>query len=110
VENSQERPALSTTSVELNECYLKSVDVKSSRIESLDVPRRKSNLPREILARNIRLLRAQQDLSQEDLADLAGLHRTYIGSIERSERNVSIDNIAKIAEALGVSIVQMFSA
>lgn len=42
-------------------------------------------------------------MSQEALADLAGLHRTYIGSIERCERNISIDNIDRIASALGVS-------
>jgi transcriptional regulator with XRE-family HTH domain len=41
------------------------------------------------------------------LADLAGLHRTYVGSIERSERNVSIDNIAKLANALGVNISEL---
>ena len=57
---------------------------------------------RDIVARNVRLIRNKMGLSQERLADLAELHRTYIGSIERAERNVSIDNIAKIAKALKV--------
>jgi transcriptional regulator with XRE-family HTH domain len=52
----------------------------------------------------MRLLRAGKGISQEQLADLAGLHRTYIGSIERGERNVSIDNIEKLANALGVTV------
>jgi transcriptional regulator with XRE-family HTH domain len=57
---------------------------------------------REIVARNIRLIRNKLGISQEQLADLAELHRTYIGSIERAERNVSLDNIEKIAVALKV--------
>ena len=58
---------------------------------------------RTILARNMRRLRTELGLSQEDLADRCGLHRTYIGSVERAERNVSIDNIDKIAAALNVT-------
>lgn len=64
--------------------------------------RDKSTL-RKIFAKNLRAIRLDQGLSQEALADLAGLHRTYIGSVERAERNISIDNIECLANALGVS-------
>lgn len=57
---------------------------------------------REIVADNIRHLRHKKKLSQEDLGDIAGLHRTYIGSIERSEKAITIDQLAKIASALKV--------
>ena len=59
---------------------------------------------REVLARNLRGLRGAKGLSQETLADRAGLHRTYVGSVERCERNVSLDAIEKLAHALGVSV------
>ena len=52
-------------------------------------------------------LRIAQGLSQEVLAQKAGLHRTYIGAIERGERNVSLINIEKIASALNLSIVDI---
>jgi transcriptional regulator with XRE-family HTH domain len=64
--------------------------------------RRHSHGLRETLAKKIREFRAERRISQEELAHLAGLHRTYVGSVERSERNISIDNIAKLAAALGV--------
>ncbi len=57
----------------------------------------------------MRLLRARDGLSQEALADLVGLHRTYIGSLERCERNVSLDNIEIIAQALGVDITEILA-
>ena len=60
-----------------------------------------SNL-RAILANNIRELRLSKQLSQEELADLCELHRTYISDIERGTRNVSVDNIEKIARGLNV--------
>lgn len=63
-----------------------------------------------MLARRMRELRQEKGWSQEELADACGLHRTYIGDIERCERNVSIDNIEKIAKALGISIPELFGA
>jgi transcriptional regulator with XRE-family HTH domain len=62
---------------------------------------------RKILAQNLRRLRAEKGISQEELADLAGLHRTFVGSVERSERNISIDNIEKLAKALRVSVADL---
>ncbi len=58
---------------------------------------------REVLSTNMKTYRSAADLSQEQLADLCELHRTYISDIERCNRNVSIDNIEKIANALNVS-------
>ena len=55
-----------------------------------------------IFATNVRKYRVEKGLSQEALADLAGLHRTYISAIERERRNISIDNIENIAAALDV--------
>jgi transcriptional regulator with XRE-family HTH domain len=57
---------------------------------------------RDILAKNIRRLRAARKLSQEALAYECGIGRTYLSSVERSERNVSIDNIARIAKGLRI--------
>jgi transcriptional regulator with XRE-family HTH domain len=57
---------------------------------------------RDVLAKNMRRLRAERGLTQEALADESGMNRTYLSSVERSERNVSIDHIARIADALGV--------
>jgi transcriptional regulator with XRE-family HTH domain len=57
---------------------------------------------RDVLAKNMRRLRAARDLSQEALAHECGINRTYLSSVERSERNVSIDNIGRIAKGLQI--------
>lgn len=59
--------------------------------------------PRKRFGEKVRAVRKERGWSQEELADACVLDRTYIGGIERGERNVSIMNIAKIAQALGVT-------
>ncbi len=64
---------------------------------------------RRILARNMRSRRDALDWSQENLAEQAGLHRTYVGAIEREERNVSIDNLDRIARAFRIPIAELLT-
>ena len=72
-------------------------------------PRRPKESARLRLAANLRAQRRDRGISQETLADLAGLHRTYVGSIERGERNVSIDNIERLAAALQMDVIDLLS-
>ncbi len=58
---------------------------------------------RQVLADNMKALRAKENISQEDFAALCDLHRTYISDIERCNRNISIDNIEKIAAAFNIT-------
>lgn len=62
----------------------------------------------EIFIKNIKKYRIEKKLSQEDLADKTGLHRTYISSVERGQRNISLKNIEKIAEALEIEVYKLF--
>ncbi len=59
---------------------------------------------RIIVGKNIQKLRKSKGKSQEQLAEICGMHRTYIGSVERGERNISLLNLEKIANALDVDI------
>lgn len=66
---------------------------------------------KEILVRfgkNVRIIRKGRNLSQEELSFKADLHRTYIGMIERAEKNITLINIEKIAKALNVDIKELF--
>ncbi|MBK7992908.1 MAG: helix-turn-helix transcriptional regulator [Blastocatellia bacterium] len=64
---------------------------------------------RNIFAQKLREIRLQRGLSQEELAALAGLHRTYVGSVERGERNISIDNMECLAIALKINIKELLN-
>jgi transcriptional regulator with XRE-family HTH domain len=66
---------------------------------------------RDILVRfgqKVRSERERKGLSQEELASRAGVHRTYVGMIERAEKNITLANIEKICKALGLSIRDFF--
>ena len=56
----------------------------------------------KVFGENVRKYRIAMGLSQEDFAEKCGLHRTYISAIERFQRNISIENVQKIADALGM--------
>ena len=73
------------------------------------MPRSGSRKPsaRQRVAANLKAFRLRLGLSQEELAHQAGVHRTYLGSVERGERNISIDNIERLAIALGVDLIDM---
>lgn len=64
---------------------------------------------REIFAHNLKLIRQKRGISQEQLAEAADLHRTYISSVERGARNISIDNMERLALALGVDLRVLLS-
>lgn len=61
-----------------------------------------------MLGARIRNMRVQRNMSQEDLAEHSGLHRTYIGMVERGERNITLHNYARIVLALGASMEDFF--
>jgi transcriptional regulator with XRE-family HTH domain len=66
----------------------------------LHIKRVKNELLTKKLGANVRKYREALGFSQEELADRCGLHRTYVGSVERGERNVSLENIVLLARAL----------
>lgn len=62
-----------------------------------------------VLAENLRNYRLNKQISQEQLAEICGLHRTYIGSVERGERNITLSSLEILAKALDVSVQQLLT-
>lgn len=70
-------------------------------------------MKKEVLTKfgqKVRGERTKLALSQEELASRAGVHRTYIGMIERGEKNITLENIEKIAKALKINIADFFNS
>ncbi|QKE76208.1 helix-turn-helix transcriptional regulator (plasmid) [Arthrobacter citreus] len=61
----------------------------------------------KLFAKNIKIYRTKNGYSQEKLADLSQLHRTYISSVERSQRNITLENAEKIANALNIPLYKL---
>lgn len=62
----------------------------------------------KIIGQRIRNYRTQKELSQEKLAELAGCHPTYIGQLERGEKNATLESVEKIASAMDISLSELF--
>ena len=65
---------------------------------------------RDVLADNIRAYRQQNGVSQDEFAAQCGVHRTYVGSVERCERNVTLATLELFAKAMGCSVPELLSS
>jgi transcriptional regulator with XRE-family HTH domain len=63
-----------------------------------------------VFGKTVRSIREERGYSQEELAERAGLHRNYVGGVERGERNVALENIVKLAGALAIRTKDLFDA
>ena len=94
-------------------CDLKAADLKTAVLQNVCVtslpanPLQKRSGARSVLAANVLSLRQAKGWSQEALAFECGLHRTFVAHVERQVRNISIDNIERIALALGVEVCDL---
>ena len=61
----------------------------------------------KVVGRNLRAYRLERGLSQEDFAEVVGVHRTYMGGLERGERNLTLQSLERLAEVLGVDPIEL---
>lgn len=78
-------------------CYFRYVDAPGQQLNNA----RMANRLAKTIGQRIRALREEQGLSQEQLAAKSGVHRTYVGMVERAEKNISVTSLAKFSKALG---------
>ena len=83
------------------------MDIKSSEYFD-DFMKAYENNIKKIFGARVRALRTEKGWSQGDFAFECGLHRTYIGAVERGERNISLENIKKIANTFRIDITELF--
>lgn len=83
------------------------MDIKSSEYFD-DVMKAYENNIKKIFTARVRALRTEKGWSQGDFAFECGLHRAYIGAVERGERNISLENIKKIANTFRIDITELF--
>lgn len=96
--------------IHCKECLCKQCRRKrGGSLKLVDVEERLPGLLLRALGQRIRQLRTEQGYSQEGFADTCGVHRTFMGTIERGESNLSFLNIAKVAATLDVSLSKLFS-
>lgn len=79
------------------------------RVQEKRTPKRTDKAVQRALGQRIREIRLKRGWSQEEFADICGLHRTYMGSIERGERNLTILSILTVAKPLGMTVSQLLS-
>lgn len=63
----------------------------------------------KVVGRNLRAYRMERGLSQEDFAEVVGVHRTYMGGLERGERNLTLQSLERLAEELGVPVRELLA-
>jgi transcriptional regulator with XRE-family HTH domain len=92
-----------------NSVYANAVDVSATFSKTHDVSERHSNVVLRALGQRIRELRTERGYSQEAFADQCGVHRTFMGTVERGESNLSFQNILKVATTLDITLSVLFS-
>lgn len=93
----------------LKRAILKLSTVKLHAARLVYVKTKQYESARSRLARNLVRIRGSVGLSQEQLADKAGFHRTYVGHLEQQKRNPSLENVEKLAQTLGVDVVDLLT-